>query len=175
MKTAHCLTAGLFWLGSVRLAGAQSTPVQPASPPYPRIAGYFSVIHPLLTMTADQTTFNFSPAYTVGFPTGINILKSDRIGFSFELTPFIRVERGNARMTNLLVHPGVMFRFPRYFTINARLAFETSGRFGFTPVFSKVVKRNKDSSYFVAVPLPVRFGNDAPGSAGAGVQVGVSF
>lgn len=126
-------------------------------------------------VTAAETTTNFSPVYTVGFPTGINMLKSDRIGFSFEVTPFIRAENGNARVYNVLFHPGVMFRFPHYFTINARLAFETSGRFGFTPVLSQVVKRNKNSSFFVAMPLPVRFGNNAAASAGCGLQVGVSF
>ena len=163
-----------FWgLGLVSLA--QTTPVQPAPAPYPRVVGYFSVVHPLLTMTADETTTNFSPAYTVGFPTGINILKSDRIGFSFEITPFIRAENGNSRVNNVLFHPGVMFRFPRYFTINARLAFETSGRYGFTPVLSQVIKLNKHTSYFLAVPLPVRFGNNTPSSAGIGLQVGIGF
>jgi hypothetical protein len=142
---------------------------------YPRIAGYFSVIHPLVTMTAAETKANFMSSYTVGFPTGVNILKSDKIGFSFEITPFIRAENGNARVYSVLFHPGVMFRFPHYFTINARLAFETSGRFGATPVFSKVVKRNPGSSLFVAVPLPIRLGNNAQPSVGVGVQVGVSF
>ncbi len=162
-----------WWIAGMGTAYAQATPVQPAL--YPRVVGYFSVVHPLMTFTHSETTTNFSPAYTIGFPTGINILKSDRIGFSFEITPFIRSENGNSRVSNVLFHPGLMFRFPHYFTINARLAFETSGRYGFTPVLSQVVKRNKSSSFFVAVPLPVRLGNNQPVSAGFGIQAGIGF
>ena len=155
------------------VAHAQTVPVQPIT--YPRIAGYFSIVHVLYVVDGNGITHNFSPAYTVGFPTGINILKSDRIGFSFEITPFIRAEDGNARVSNVLFHPGVMFRFPKRFTINQRLAFETSGRFGETTVFNKVVKVNKNSTYFIAIPVPVRLGNNAPVSIGIGLQFGIGF
>jgi hypothetical protein len=154
---------------------AQSTPIPNTPPPYPRVVGYFSIIHPLLTVDANGTMGNFSSAYTVGFPTGLNILKSDHIGFSFEITPFIRAENGSSRVSNVLFHPGIMFRFPKRFTINQRLAFETSGRYGTTTVFSKVVKYGPNSALFVAVPLPLRLGNDRPASIGFGLQVGVSF
>jgi hypothetical protein len=175
MMIKGCALACLLWAVNDVVSYAQSTPVQPALPPYPRVVGYFSVVHLLVTVDKNEVISNFSPAYTVGFPTGLNILKSDRIGFSFEITPFIRAENGNSRVSNVLFHPGVMFRFPRYFTINARLAFETSGRYGFTPVLSQVVKRNKNTSYFVAVPLPVRLGSDRPASVGAGLQIGIGF
>jgi hypothetical protein len=56
-----------------------------------------------------------------------------------------------------------------------RAAFETSGRYGITPVFNQIIKRNKNSNLYVAVPLPVRFGNDKPASVGLNIQVGVSF
>ncbi len=162
------------------LAGfGQSTPAPPTTAlpaPYPRMAGYFSVVHVLGTVDVDGgTTHNFNPAYTVGFPTGLNILKNDHIGFSFEITPFIRAENGTARVSNVLFHPGVMFRFPKRFTINQRLAFETSGRFGETTVFSKVVKVNPNSTYFVAIPVPVRAGNNQPISIGVGLQFGIGF
>ena len=167
-------TLVLLLLTSVMAGFSQSTPV-PAPASYPRIAGYFSVVHVLLVADANGTTHNFSPAYTVGFPTGLNILKSDRIGFSFEITPFIRAEEGNARVSNVLFHPGVLFRFPKRFTINQRLAFETSGRFGETTVFSKVLKVNPNSTYFMAIPVPVRAGNNAPISVGIGIQFGIGF
>jgi len=61
------------------------------------------------------------------------------------------------------------------FTLAGRAAFETSGRYGFTPVFNKMVKRNNSSNYFIAIPLPVRFGNDLPSSYGVGFQFGVAF
>jgi hypothetical protein len=68
-----------------------------------------------------------------------------------------------------------MFRFKHGFTFIGRMAFETNGRFGVTPVFNKVIKKGKDASLFVSLPIPVRFGNDLPGSIGAGLQVGVAF
>jgi hypothetical protein len=75
----------------------------------------------------------------------------------------------------LLIHPGVLWALGRGFTFAGRAAFETSGRYGFTPVLNKVIVKNKNSSYFIAVPLPVRFGNNHPANATIGVQFGISF
>lgn len=142
---------------------------------YPKIAGYIGLIHPIVSTSAEGTNYNFSNSYVVGMPTGINILKSDHIGFSIECVPFIRSEGSVAKMNNFLFHPGVMFRLKHGVTIVTRAAFETSGRFGFTPVLNKVVKKNKASNYFVAIPLPLRFGNDHAASWGIGFQFGVGF
>jgi hypothetical protein len=143
---------------------------------YPKVAGYMGILHPLQTWSSDGTSSgNFGSIYTIGFPTGINILKSDKIGFSFEFVPTIRIENGVSKMNNFLFHPGVMFRFKHGFTLVTRAAFETSGRYGFTPVINKVVKKNKHSNYFIAVPLPVRFGNDKPSTYTIGFQFGVGF
>lgn len=143
---------------------------------YPKIAGYMGILHPLNTWSANGTsTGNFGVIYTIGFPTGINILKSDKIGFSFEFVPAIRSENGVSKMNNFLFHPGVMFRFKHGLTLVTRAAFETSGRYGFTPVLNKVVKKNKHSNYFVAIPFPVRFGNDRPTTYTLGFQFGVGF
>ncbi len=143
---------------------------------YPKVVGYMGILHPLNTWSADGTsTGNFGDIYTIGFPTGVNILKSDKIGFSFEFVPTIRFENGVSKMNNFLFHPGVMFRFKHGLTLVTRAAFETSGRYGFTPVLNKVVKKNKHSNYFVAIPLPVRFGNDRPTTYTLGFQFGVGF
>ncbi|MFN8354403.1 MAG: hypothetical protein U0Y10_08160 [Spirosomataceae bacterium] len=162
------------WLQGVTalVCSAQSSSPAPA---YPRVAGYMGVLHPLVTFTSDGSTGNFGSSYTVGFPTGINILKSDQIGFSFEFVPIIRAEGGVSKVNNFLFHPGVMFRFKNGYTLVTRAAFETAGRFGFTPVLNKVVKKNAHSNYFVAIPLPVRFGNDKPTSFTVGFQFGVGF
>jgi hypothetical protein len=142
---------------------------------YPQVKGYFSVVHPIVTIDADHTTFNFSDSYAVGFPTGINIFKNSRFGYSFEITPFIKAENGKDKVSNVLFHPGLLFRYKHGFTFTSRLAFETSGRYGFTAVFSKVIVKGKDVSYFIATPLPVRFGNEKPVSVGAGFQLGATF
>lgn len=149
--------------------------MQPAVHVYPRIAGYVGIIHPIVTFDSDGTHTNFKDFYTVGMPTGINIWKSSKIGFSFEAVPFVRTEDGTSKMSNFLFHPGVLAALGKGYTFIGRAAFETSGRFGFTPILNKVVKRNKHSNYFVAVPLPVRFGNDKPASFTAAFQFGLGF
>ena len=126
-----------------------------------------------LTVTVPHA--NFGGTYTVGMPLGINIWKSGNVGFSLEVVPFVRAENGSNRMNNLLIHPGILASLGNGFTFVGRAAFETSGRYGFTPVLNKVVKRNKNTNYFVAVPLPVRFGNDRPTSFAAAFQFGIGF
>jgi hypothetical protein len=54
---------------------------------YPKITGYVSVMHPIVTLNKDHTTTNFDGYYQVVFPVGINVWKSSRIGFSIELAP----------------------------------------------------------------------------------------
>jgi hypothetical protein len=142
---------------------------------YPRVVGYISVVHPIITAYDNETVYNFKNDYTVGFPVGVNILKSDKLGFSFEITPFIKSVNGNASVNNLLFHPGVILRFPKGFSINNRMAFETSGRFGYTAVFSKVIARTPMHNFFVAMPVPFRFGANKTFSIGAGLQVGITF
>jgi hypothetical protein len=142
---------------------------------YPQVKGYFSVVHPIVTFEKNQTIYNFSGSYTVGFPTGINVLKNDDFGYSFEVVPFIKSEDGKDKVANVLFHPGILFRYKNGFTFIARLAFETSGRYGFTAVLNKVLVKSKNVSYFIATPLPVRFGNEKPVSLNLGIQFGVVF
>ncbi|MGC4037626.1 MAG: hypothetical protein QM764_16820 [Chitinophagaceae bacterium] len=134
-----------------------------------------SYVNPVVSIDKNGSSFNFSSSFTGGFPCGINLLKSDKAGFSFEITPFINVAGSRAKMSNLLFHPGVMFRYPHGFTFIARMAFETAGRFGVTAVFNKVVIRTKTNNFFIAIPVPLRFGNDKPASIGASIQAGITF
>jgi hypothetical protein len=156
-------------------AGFTSSHAQEVVPSYPKMAGYFSAVHVIVTASKDETVTNFSPAYTVGFPTGVNILKNDHIGFSFELTPFVKVENNSSKMSNLLFHPGIIFRRKNGFAITERMAFETSGRFGTTTVFTKIIKHHNGFNSFVAAPFPLRFGNDKSMSIGVAIQIGISF
>lgn len=142
---------------------------------YPRITGYLGIVHPLLTFSTDGAHTNFKDSYVVGLPIGINIWKSDKIGFSSEIVPFIKATSTNSKVNNVLFHPGILVALGNGVTFAGRLAFETSGRYGVTPVFNKVVKKNKASSYFIAIPLPARFGNDQTSTYGAGFQFGISF
>ncbi|MCD9577517.1 hypothetical protein [Flavobacterium soyae] len=142
---------------------------------YPKITGYFGIMHPIATFSDEQTSINFRDYYAVGFPTGINIWKSQKIGFSFEVVPNIRVQGNSDKVTNLLFHPGVLVALGNGYTFAGRAAFESSGRYGITPVINKTVIKSDNCSYFVAVPLPVRFGNDHPASFTVGFQFGIAF
>ncbi|MEJ0105150.1 MAG: hypothetical protein WDO19_22490 [Bacteroidota bacterium] len=147
----------------------------PSDKVYPKIMGYASVIHTIVTFDKNGSSFNFSNGYTVGFPMGINVLKSDKIGFSFEIVPFIKVQKDTSKVNNVVFHPGVMFRFKHGFTFITRLAFETSGRYGVTPIFNQVLFRAKNINYFAALSTPFRAGNQKPVSIGLALQLGISF
>lgn len=145
-------------------------------PGYPRAVGYLSFIFNIVTFTKNGSTFNFSHNSTsIGFPVGVNVLYSDKFGFSYEFTPTIKSTATSSKVSNLLFDPGTMFRFEHGFTIITRLAFETEGRYGFTPVFNKVYARTKYVNYFIAGSLPARFGNGQVPSLGMNVQFGFTF
>ena len=143
---------------------------------YPKVVGYFSFILPIVKMNKNETTNDFSDfknGFAIGFPVGVNILYSDKFGFSYEFTPTIKTGNGSAKTSNLLFDPGPMFRFNNGFTFIARLAFETSGRYGVTPVFNQIIKRTKNINYFIAASLPLRFGNSELPSVGGNLQFGI--
>lgn len=152
-----------------------TSPVLFSQTVYPKITGYFGIMHPVVTFSEHETNVNFRDYYVVGFPTGINIWKSEKIGFSFEIVPNIKDDQGTDKVTNLLFHPGVLVALGNGYTFAGRAAFETSGRYGVTPVFNKTIIKNKTCSYYAAIPLPVRFGNDHPTSFTIGFQFGIAF
>jgi hypothetical protein len=148
---------------------------QQSTETYPKIAGYVGILHPIVTFSSNETVTNFKDHYIVGMPTGINIWKSKKIGFSAEFVPLIKADSTGSKMNNFLFHPGVLVALGHGWTFAGRAAFETNGRYGFTPVINKIVKKNKNSGYFVAVPLPFRFGNNHDATFTIGFQFGISF
>jgi hypothetical protein len=166
-------------MGSMSVPVVAQTPpastLAPAAPVYPRTVGYLGVLHPLLTWNETGRETNFDRYYAVGFPIGLNLWKTKQLGFSVEVVPSIRAENGTSRVANVLFHPGVLVNLGHDFTLASRLAFETSGRYGFTPVLNKIVRKGPTNSYFVAVPLPVRFGNNHRASFTVGLQFGIVF
>lgn len=142
---------------------------------YSQITGYVGIVHPIVTFSSDGTHTNFKDSYVVGMPIGINLWKSAKIGFSSEIIPFVKATNTGSKVNNVLFHPGVLVALGSGFTFAGRAAFETSGRYGVTPVINKVLKKNTGSNYFIAVPFPARFGNNLPSSFGIGFQFGISF
>jgi len=167
-------------MATAQSSGTYTTQNSTGTPAYPYVKGYLSFIIPVVTINKNETTPNFKEATTIGFPVGLNVYYSDKFAFSYELTPSIVASKstgkpGTSKTSNLLIDPGPMFRFKNNFNIIARLAFETQGRYGFTPVFNKVYLKTNAINYFVALSLPVRFGNTLPPSIGANVQFGFTF
>lgn len=148
----------------------QSSAAEPA-----KVTGYVGVLHPIVSFSEGQVTPNFKTYYQVGFPIGLNLWKSEKVGFSAEFVPFIRAESGGSRMSNFLFHPGALLRFPKGYVMALRAAFETSGRYGFTPVLSKTVIKKEHHGYFVALPLALRFGNSHGAAFTPGFQFGINF
>ncbi len=142
---------------------------------YPKVAAYFSVSHPIVTLSSNLPAYNFDHSYTVGFPIGINIIKSAKLAYSIEIVPTLNSSKGVTKTSNLSIQPGLIFRYPNGFNFLTRMAFETGGRYGTNLVFNKVLYKTKMNSYWVSVPIPTRFGNNAPASVGIGLQFGVTF
>ena len=144
----------------------------------PKTVGYFSFILPIVTVNKDKISDDFSSfknGFAIGFPIGVNILYSEKFGFSYEITPTIQTGNGSSKTSKILFDPGPMFRFKHGFTIISRLAFETTGRYGVTPVFNKIIARTKAINYFLAASLPARFGNSELPSIGGNLQFGFIF
>jgi hypothetical protein len=151
---------------------------QPALQTYPKVVGYLSFILPAVTVSQSTTSNDFSGGinnFAIGFPVGVNVLYSQRFGFSYEIIPTVQASPGTTKTSKILFDPGPMFRFGHGFTIITRLAFDTQGRYGFTPVFNQIFARSKAVNYFVAVSIPARFGNSELPTVGANLQIGFIF
>jgi hypothetical protein len=142
---------------------------------FTKITGYIGILHPLVTISSEGTVVNFKNNYTVGIPFGINFWKTNTKAFAVEIIPNIKYENGVAKMYNVLFHPGIMFDIGKGYKFTARAAFETAGRYGFTPILTKTIYKAKNNSYYIALGLPARFGNDKPGSIGSALQIGTAF
>jgi len=170
----------LFLLSSA--AYSQSAPSDTAnnkattsSNHYPEVKGYVGIVVPIYTFSNDGNTLNGESSFTIGNPWGINIWKSKRFGFTFEFTPLLKFSHTDNKVANIQFHPGVLYRLGHEYTFIGRVAYETSGRYGFTPIINKVVKRTAHNTFFVAALLPVRFGNNHAPSLTAAFQFGIGF
>jgi len=142
---------------------------------YPELKGYVGLVVPIYTLSIDGNTLNGEDNFVIGNPWGINIWKSQRFGFSFEFTPFLKFNSQESKMSNIMFHPGVLYRIGHEYTLIGRVAYETSGRYGFTPIINKVLVRTPTNTFFVAGLLPVRFGNNHAPSVTVAVQFGIGF
>ncbi|OGS78544.1 MAG: hypothetical protein A3D31_12555 [Candidatus Fluviicola riflensis] len=133
-----------------------------------KVTGYLGFVHPIATLQNERLSVNFQNSYTVGFPMGINVQKKSNMGFSLEITPFIVAYDSVCSVKSVVIHPGIYFPRKNGWTFTGRLAFETNGRFGFTPSVSKVVIKGSNP-IAVTVPFSFRFGNNQQFSIGTAI------
>jgi hypothetical protein len=128
-----------------------------------------------VTFDKDRTTFSFSKNYTVGFPFGINIFKNDKLGFGFEIAPYLKAESGVSKVSNVSFNPSLLLKLKDDYIFLTRVVFETSGQYGLTPIIGKTIHKAKTINYNASIPFPLRLGNNKPPSIGLGLQLGISF
>jgi hypothetical protein len=134
-----------------------------------QIGAYISsVTHLFEAMGQDN---NFLPFQLIGVPVGVNFWLNKQFTFSIEFVPEVRLQE-SVRMENFLFHPGFIWNFSERTNLAMRLAFDTSGRIGFTPVLGyKLIPLNQ-SSVALGIPFPLRFGNNLPPQFAIGLQLG---
>ena len=141
------------------------------------IGGHFGVLFPLVTH-ADGTTTNISDDFTVGFPVGITVRKSQTFAFDLEFVPSVQNEPLDVDLT---VHPGVLWGFADKWNAGIRVAFDVNRpSWGFTPLVNYAFADvGGGSSLFAELVVPLRFQEDLFGdnitSIGLGVHVGIGF
>ena len=170
MKKKHILFAFATFLLTSVFSGinAQNT-----------IGGHFGFIQPIVTFQDGDTSDGFDP-YTVGFPIGVTVRKSEKFAFDVEIVPFIssvdNAEGDSVTSVNeLLIHPGLLWGLGNSYTFGNRIAYETqSGRYGITPLLNKGFKIG-ETNVFAEFVLPLRVGNDQDFSVTAGLHFGVGF
>jgi len=153
---------------------AQPTFSQEVKPPtnFTKIQGYFAVFHPI---DGYNTPRNFKDVYVVGFPIGINVFKKEKIGYSFELFPFIQADSTGSKVSKIVFHPGAVFPLKHGFAFTARAAFESTGRYGVTQVLTKAIVKTKSGAFGASLVIAERFGNKMPTSVSYGIGIGLSF
>ncbi len=139
------------------------------------IKGYFGIVHPIVFFDKGVTKFNFKENYTIGFPFGINIPINKKIGYTIEVAPFIFSDSISTKVNSILIHPGLYYNVPNKFRIYTRLAFETTGRFGYTFILSKSFYSFNKSSVYTSIPIAIRYGNNKSNNASIGLLFGITF
>ncbi|QDH78563.1 hypothetical protein FKX85_05765 [Echinicola soli] len=141
-----------------------------------KISGYAGYVQPIASFSDGKVTSSFSNGYSMAMAFGLNIVKSSHIAYSFEVDPIIHFGPTESKVSNLLIQPGIILKERNGYSIAPRLAFETSGRFGFAFSTSKVFYRADSYNFFLLLSFPsVRFGNNAPTSVGASMALGMGF
>ncbi|GCD78742.1 hypothetical protein JCM31826_22240 [Thermaurantimonas aggregans] len=149
--------------------------------PNPKVGAYFSVVTHLKDYDLHKRNVELLPLHSVGFPVGVNFWIAKNFAFSIEFVPSVRLNEhvdqvnNSITTTGLLFHPGFTYTFSDHYGFSARIAFESNGQVGFTPVIGRTFYHLKNSNFSVSIPFPFRFGGNLPTTLSVGLQLGWGF
>jgi hypothetical protein len=159
------VVVGLLLISSVPTAEAQTNL---------GVGGHIGFVLPLVTHAAGTTT-NIADHFSIGFPLGVTFKGRGRMAYDLELVPGVQ---GTPRLTNLTVHPGLVWDVGHNFGAGIRAAFDVnSPQWGFTPLVnhSWPIENNFFKAYFAEAVLPIRFNRPTNGPATTPVTFGLHF
>ncbi len=140
-----------------------------------RLGGHVGVVFPLVSYS-DGDTKTIADDFSVGFPTGVSVIMSEKLVFDAEFVPVIH--EGN-RNVDFTFHPGLVWPRSNY-AVGLRAAFDVGHpSWGFTPLINHAFKRTSHGAYFTELVMPVRFqrngAGDTKASVGLGLHLGFGF
>jgi hypothetical protein len=157
------VVVALLLISSVPTAEAQTN-----------LGGHIGFVLPLVTHAAGTTT-NIADHFSIGFPLGVTFKGRGRMAYDLELVPGVQ---GTPRLTNLTVHPGLVWGVGHDFGVGIRAAFDVnSPQWGFTPLVnhSWPIENSFFKAYFAEAVLPIRFNRPTNGPAMTPVTFGLHF
>ena len=161
-----------FTTAVVLITGPAATPAAAQD----TLGGHIGFVLPLVTRANGATT-TISDDFTIGFPMGITVRRSEEFAFDLELVPAVQNEPLHVGLT---IHPGVVAGLGNGWGAGVRVAFDVDqASWGFTPILNHgLLKVGSGATMFAELVLPVRFqesGGKNFKSVGFGVHVGVGF
>ena len=139
-----------------------------------RLGGHFGAVFPLVTHVNGETV-NIGDDFSIGFPMGITVRKSDAWAFDLELVPTLDPNEDSPIAVPLTIHPGVLRSFGGSWTGGLRMAFDIGGAsWGFTPLLNRGFNAG-GQAVFIEFVVPIRFQDDDIGDTHTAVTFGIHF
>lgn len=163
MKKSLIILISLFALTTSLAQTKNETQVKESS-----LSVYVGTAIPIASVDKNEVSTNFEDNTTLAFPIGLNIKKSEKLSYSFELAPVIQWTKNGSSVTSLSFLPGVLLHNKK-FTYGIRGAFETSGRYGMSFSALTPIIKKEHINIVLGLPLDLRFGNNLPTNLGTGI------
>src|SRR5919198_5148043 len=151
------------WLHVVLIAAAAFLgPAATRAAAQDRLGGHIGFVLPLIAH-ANGTTTSIADDFSIGFPMGITVRKSDTFAFDLELVPGVQ---NDPLHIDLTIHPGIVGALQGGWGAGVRVAFDVNKpSWGFTPILNHgLLQVGSGGTLFTEFVLPIRFQEDARGN-----------